>query len=60
MMRHTPEEWAAMITQAQYDYGQDPPTPRWAERLLVGYAMVCLGIRWLYHCQDGLLERRTS
>ena len=44
MMRHTPEEWEAMIVQARYDYGQDPPTPRWAEALLVGYALICYGV----------------
>ena len=59
MMRHTPEEWAAMTIQARYDYGQDPPAPRWAERLLVGWALVCMGASWLYHLQDRLLKRRT-
>ena len=59
MMRHTPEEWAAMTVQARYDYGQDPPTPRWAERLLVGWALVCMGASWLYHLQDRLFDRRT-
>ena len=59
MMRHTPEEWEAMTVQARYDYGQDPPTPRWIERLLVGYAMICMGVSWLYHLQDRLLKRRT-
>lgn len=59
MMRHTPEEWAAMTVKARYDYGQDPPAPRWAERLLVGWAMVCMGASWLYHLQDRLFDRRT-
>ena len=59
MMRHTPEEWAAMTVQARYDYGQDPPSPRWAERLLVGWALVCMGASWLYHLQDRLFDRRT-
>ena len=59
MMRHTPEEWAAMTIQARYDYGQDPPAPRWAERLLVGWALVWMGIDWLYHLQDRLFDRRT-
>ena len=59
MMRHTPEEWAAMTIQARYDYGQDPPAPRWAERLLVGWALVCMGASWLYHLQDRLFDRRT-
>ena len=58
LMRHTPEEWAAMTIQARYDYGQDPPAPRWAERLLVGWALVCMGASWLYHLQDRLFDRR--
>ena len=60
MMRHTPEEWAQMTEEARVIYGGQRIPPRWAERLLVGYAMVCLGVRWLYHCQDGILERRIS
>ena len=60
MMRHTPEEWNAMTIKARYDYGQDAPMPRWAERLLVGWALVCLGISWLFHLQDRLLKRRAS
>ena len=59
MMQHTPEEWEAMIVKARYDYGQDPPTPRWAERLLAGWALVCMGASWLYHLQDRLYDRRT-
>ena len=59
MMRHTPEEWAAMTVKARYDYGQDNPMPRWAERLLVGWALVCMGASWLYHLQDRLFDRRT-
>ena len=60
MMRHTPEEWDAMTAKARYDYGQDPVTPRWAEWLLVGWALTCEGIRWLYRQQDRILTRRAS
>ena len=59
MMRHTPSEWEAMTIQARYDYGQDAPTPRLMEWLLVGYALMCMGASWLYHLQDRLLKRRT-
>ena len=59
MMQHTPEEWEAMIVKARYEYGQDPPTPRWMERLLVTWALAWMGMRWLYHLQDRLLNRRT-
>ena len=58
MMRHTPSEWEAMTIKARYDYGQDTPLPRWAERLLVGWAMMWMGVQWLYHRQDRLLNRR--
>lgn len=60
MMRHTPEEWHAMTVKARYDYGQEDPMPRWAEWLLVGYAMMCMGVSWLFHLQDRLLKRRAS
>lgn len=59
MMRHTPEEWDAMIAKARYEYGQDRPMSRLGERLLVGWALICLGMSWLYHRQDRLLHRRT-
>ena len=60
MMRHTPEEWAEMTEEARVFYGGRSYTPRWAERLLVGWAMVCMGVSWLYHRQDRLLTRRAS
>jgi len=60
MMRHTPEEWDAMTVQARYDYGQDRPTPRWLKGPLIGYALVCMGVRWLYHQQERLLSGRAS
>ena len=59
MMRHTPEEWAAMTEEARVFYGGRQYMPRWAERLLVGWALICLGVSWLYHRQDRLLHRRT-
>lgn len=40
MMRHTPDEWAAMIARAQYDYGQVRATPKWAAALLGLYALI--------------------
>lgn len=59
MMRHTPEEWAEMTEEARVIYGGRDYTPRWAERLLVGWALVCLGASWLYHLPDRLFDRRT-
>ena len=60
MMRHTPEEWAAMTTKARYDYGQTRPAPRWAQRLLVAYAMLCYGIAQAFRAQRYVLERRAD
>ena len=56
MCRHTPEEWAAMIAQARYDYGQDRPTPKWAGKLLLAWAMLCQGVRNAYRAQDRVLK----
>jgi hypothetical protein len=58
MHQHTPEEWGVMIAKAQYDYGQDEPAPRWVERLLVAWAMVCYRIARAFRAQDKVLERR--
>lgn len=55
MMQHTPEEWAAMTTRARYDYGQTRPAPRWAQRLLVAWAMLCYGIAMAYRAQSKIL-----
>ena len=59
MMRHTPEEWAAMTEEARVIYGGQRYTPRWAEWLLAGVALICMGASWLYHRQDRLLQRRA-
>ena len=57
MYQHSPEEWEAMIIQARYDYGQDPPPTRLETAALQLAAMICLGIRWLYHRQDKVLSK---
>lgn len=56
MMRHTPQEWAEMTEEARVLYGGRRYLPRWAERLLVGYAMICMGVSWLYHQQEKILQ----
>lgn len=58
MMRHTPEEWARMTKDAGVIYGGRRFMPRWAEKLLVGYAMLCYGIAQAFKAQDKVLERR--
>lgn len=44
MQRHTPEEIAAMIVKARYDYGQDAPMGRVRRCVLGAWALVWLGI----------------
>ena len=46
MHQHTPEEWARMTEEARVVYGGRPWAPRWAETLLIGWALVCYGM-WL-------------
>lgn len=59
MMRHTPEEWAQMTEDARVFYGGREVLPRWAERLLAGYALICWAISRAYKAQDRILTRRT-
>ncbi|MBQ1788813.1 MAG: hypothetical protein II008_01435 [Oscillospiraceae bacterium] len=56
MMRHTPAEWAKMTEEARVFYGGRRYTPRWAEALLVGYALICYGVAMAYR----LLGRVTE
>ena len=57
MWQHSPEEWAQMMEEARVIYGGRRYSPRWATRLLVGWAMLCYGVAWLYRQQDRLLRR---
>ena len=57
MMRHTPDEWEAMIAKARYDYGQDPTPGRLGRALLTVYALICYAISWAYRQQDRVLGR---
>ena len=56
MRRHTPEELEAMIEEARVVYGGQRYMPRWAEAVLVGYALICYGVSLLYHAQDSMME----
>lgn len=58
MMRHTPEEWRQMTEEARVIHGGRKILPRWVERLLVAYAMICYGISRAYRVQDRLLVSR--
>ena len=53
MHQHTPEEWAAMITKARYDYGQDRTHGRLYEAVLVAWAMFWFDLRgWYEYFRD--------
>lgn len=56
MMRHTPEEWRQMTEDARVIYGGQRYRPRWVERLLVAWAMLCYGIGQAYRAQARVLE----
>ena len=58
MMRHTPEEWRQMTEEARVIHGGRKILPRWVERLLVAYAMICYGLSRAYRAQDRLLISR--
>ncbi len=45
-----------MTEEARVIYGGRRYRPRWAERLLVGWAMICYGISRAYRAQDRVLE----
>lgn len=60
MWQHSPEEWAQMLEEARVIYGGRRYSPRWATRLLVGWAMLCYGVAWLYRQQDRIFDRRAS
>ena len=53
LRRHSPEELAAMIEEARVIYGGRRYTPRWAERLLAGYALICYGVSLAIRARDG-------
>lgn len=53
MRRHTPEELEAMIEEARVIYGGKRYTPRWAEALLAGYALICYGVSLAIRARDG-------
>jgi len=48
MMQHTPEEWAEMTEEARVFYGGQRYMPWLAEKLLIGYALICyvISIGW--------------
>ena len=48
MMQHTLEEWAEMTEEARVFYGGQRYMPWLAEKLLIGYALICyvISIGW--------------
>lgn len=59
MMQHTPQEWAQMTEDARVFYGGRSYLPRWAERLLALYGLICLGMSRAYKAQDKVLRRAS-
>ena len=57
MMQHTPEEWAQMTEDARVFYGGREVLPKWAERLLVGWGLICWAVSRAYHAQDRVLKK---
>ena len=60
MWQHSPEEWAHMTEEARVIYGGRRYMPRWAERLLVVYAMLCYGVSQAYRAQDRVLGTSSA
>ena len=44
MYQHSPDEWAAMIAQAQYDYGQNKEMGKIHTAILVAWAMFWIAL----------------
>lgn len=57
MQRHTPEELKQMMQDARRDYTMPMPAPRWAERLLTLYALLCWCMSKAYHYPEELVRR---
>ena len=60
MWQHSPEEWAHMTEEARVIYGGQPYSPKWAEALLVVWAMLCYGVSQAFHWQDAILKGRIT
>lgn len=57
MQRHTPEELRQMMQDARREYARPVPAPRWAERLLALYALLCWCVSKAYHYPEELVRR---
>ena len=58
MRRHTPEEWAALIAEAEVIYGARRWVPLLIEWVQVGWALIWYAIDRAMHRQDAILEDR--
>lgn len=55
MMRHTPEEWAAMTVKARYDYGQRRPPSRLTRGWWAAVGLIVYLLAVAYRAQDNVL-----
>ena len=57
MWQHTPEEWREMTLDARRRYRRNRRPQGVGKALLVGYALVCLGVsagfRWIFSLAEG-------
>lgn len=61
MWQHTPEEWREMTLDAQRRYRRNRRPQGVGKALLIGYALVCLGVHtafdWLWETIEGRTPR---
>lgn len=61
MWQHTPQEWRAMTLDARRRYRRNRRPQGIGKALLIGYALVCLGVHtafdWLWETIEGRTQR---
>ena len=61
MWQHTPQEWREMTLDARRKYRRNRRPQGVGKALLIGYALVCLGVHiafnWLWEAIEGRTQR---
>ncbi len=61
MWQHTPQEWREMTLDARRRYRRNRRPQGIGKALLIGYALVCLGVHtafdWLWEAMEGRTQR---